>query len=656
MEKMANLETQVGQIHFNNKRLSKSFVSLFSEKMAESEAELYILWEVPVLNHAAWPEHEKMAALIESILKRNFKRPNPNSFENSIAQINDNLAKLAQEGHTSWVGKLNACLAVRQDHELYVATTGKIHAYLLRDGQLADIGDNDAKSTPLKAFTNFALGKVKKKDYIIFSTNQLFNYVSLERFKDLLLDMPLSAASHNIAEIIRELQDETISFGAIIVELGTNQDLIQNNITKFTEMMDQRSYKEKALAVLSQGKDLAADGLSVIKEIKLPKKESLKLESLNGWKNKLLEISHLRKRSNWSKLKDLPRAKKFFLATAVIFFLLLIINVTFASKNGQKKAELENYRNQYSQIEQKLIQTNTMLILNDQDKAIVAINEARAGLNSIPVKKELQEERQNIETQLVELERNVGKVVDAEVSTVLTLSDKEVDRIVQSDGNFYLFNRVIGKVYPLSGDRLGTETNTNLTDLKYVSADENGLAFTDKSNSLYSLEYGNPVPARESNLTSNNVGLVLYGNPTRAYTIDQQGGQVTYLTLGGSASFANYLKQTTDLGSALDLSIDGSVYVLHSNKIQKFLSGTEQAFANPGFSYSKQSRIYSDQTNIYVMDPDLKRILVFDKNGGLKAQLSSSNFTELRDMAPAGDGQRIYLLNGSSLLSVTVRN
>src|SRR5438045_2076282 len=127
---MPLLETQVGQIYINNKKLSRSFVSLFSEKIAETEAEVLALLEIGLAGPASSAQCEKIARNIASVLRRNFKKANPNSFENAIGQVNDELARQASEGEADWVGKMNACIAVRQNENLYIATTGKIHAFL----------------------------------------------------------------------------------------------------------------------------------------------------------------------------------------------------------------------------------------------------------------------------------------------------------------------------------------------------------------------------------------------------------------------------------------------------------------------------------------------------------------------------------------------
>ena len=648
---MATLETQIGQVHFDNKKLSKSFVWLYSEKIAETSAEVYFIFEVPVLNHNVWPEYEKIAQELQNTLKKNYSRPNPSAFENSLAQINQQLEEYSKSGKTGLTNKLNSCVAVREGDQLFVATAGKIHSYLLRDGKLTDIADTETKTQKAKTFTNFAVGKIKKKDFLIFSTTEIFNHISIERFRGMLLDMSLAKACHNIAEIIRELQDSTISFGTLIVELGNQSDFIQANIESFVDKPE-RNYARRAAEIAAGALNVSKQLYSYGKNLRLP--EKVEVPSLP----KISDISlNLKDYASVEKFKSLSKAKRFFLVSSCIFLVLLLINIAVASKSSTKKSEVETLRKQYEELAENIVNTNTFLILNDQSQALATIAQSRQKLDSLPESKELKDERADLESQLLELERNIGKLEEAEVTEVVALDNKNPDQILLTNSNILAIDPASKTITPINAESGATGSDITLSvEIKDSSADENGIIFTDINNNLYILQNGEAqAEANPNKLPVNSVGLVAFGSPRRAYTINKDNDQIVYAVLNSTQSLTSYLKTPVQLDNALDLAIDGAVYILHRTEITKYLSGQNQPFINNGFQFPDNSKIYSDSSYVYVLEPVIKRVIVFDKNGALVAQLSSSLFTDLKDLVPTDD-DNVYVLNGKKILRVKVRN
>jgi hypothetical protein len=647
---MATLETQIGQVHFDNKKLSKSFVWLYSEKITQTSAEIYFIFEIPILNHNVWPEYEKIAQELQHVLKKNYSTVNPSAFENALAQMNQRLEEYSK-GKGNFIGKINSCVAVREGDQLFVATAGKVHSYLLRDGKLTDIADTDTKAQKAKTFTNFAVGKIKKKDFLIFSTTEIFNHISIERFRGMLLDTSLTKACHNIAETIRELQDSTISFGTLIVELGNSSDFIQANIESFVDKPE-RNYGRRAAEIAAGAMHVSKQLYSYGKSIRLP--EKLEVPSMPKIPTMPLNLKDY---ASLEKFRSLSRAKRFFLVSSLVFLLLLLINIAVASKSSDKKSEVDAVRKQYEELANNIVNTNTFLILNDQSQALATIAQARQKLDSLPVMKELKDERSDLEAQILELERNIGKLEEAEVSEIAKLENKNPDQILLVDSQLFVIDSVAKTITPVNpnGGTIGSETKLSV-EVKDSSADENGLIFSDTNNNLYTLENGESQPEPNPNrLPENSVGLVAFGSPRRAYTINKDNDQITYAVLGGNQSLVSYLKTPVQLDNALDLAIDGAVYILSRTEITKYLSGQSQPFINNGFQFPDNSKIYSDTSFVYIIEPVIKRIIIFDKNGALVTQLSSSSFNDLRDMALGGDGN-LYVLNGNNVLKVTNPN
>src|SRR5262249_48839825 len=146
-----------------------------------------------------------------------YKRPlNDNSFETAVAQINEELGKLASMGQTYWVNKFNCILAVKNGTEFTVATCGKTSAFLLRGNEFTNISTSPEQAHPLKTFDTFASGKIKLNDVLILSNTQLLNFLSMDRLREILSRQNFLAAAQTIIELLKEMAGPEVAFGTIL--------------------------------------------------------------------------------------------------------------------------------------------------------------------------------------------------------------------------------------------------------------------------------------------------------------------------------------------------------------------------------------------------------------------------------------------------------
>jgi hypothetical protein len=183
---MAELETQVAKIEIWDPKTSNAHVFLLAQN-ALNGAELYVLCELPLLNPAASEDTKRIALAIGASLKRSYRRSlTENSFESALADINEELGKLAGLGQTTWVGKLNSVVAVKTGNAFSITSSGKMTALLLRDEELNAIIEPGSSKNPLKTYENFSVGKLVLGDKVVLSTNQILNYLSLDRLKKIM--------------------------------------------------------------------------------------------------------------------------------------------------------------------------------------------------------------------------------------------------------------------------------------------------------------------------------------------------------------------------------------------------------------------------------------------------------------------------------------
>ncbi len=158
--------------------------------------------------------------------------------------------------------------------------------------------------------------------------------------------------------------------------------------------------------------------------------------------------------------------------------------------------------------------------------------------------------------------------------------------------------------------------------------------------------------------TSSTADIFLYTG--KLYSLDPQKNQVWRSTNTGSGfgGESAYIKATNaSLTNALSLAIDSNVYILQSDgTVLRYLLGGQEGFSlaaiDPPMKSASAIWTELDNDRIVIADPAEKRVVFFDKNGVLKAQVLSSQFKSPRDLDADEASKRILVVDGNRLLLV----
>lgn len=143
------------------------------------------------------------------------------------------------------------------------------------------------------------------------------------------------------------------------------------------------------------------------------------------------------------------------------------------------------------------------------------------------------------------------------------------------------------------------------------------------------------------------------------YLLDTGANQVRKLvaTASGYLPPQDYLKEESDLSNAIDLAIDGLVYILKEDgEILKYLQGKKDYFQVSGLDkdFSGTTACYTDSglEDFYVLDKGNKRIVVLTKTGEYQAQYVSEVLGEAQDFIVDSKEEKIYVLVGSKIYGI----
>lgn len=673
---MEELESQIAKIQLGNFKFTGSFVFVMAEKAAGGDAELYIVAELPLLNPAAVESHEKICLAIASTLKRAYRRQGgANDSENAISLINEELAKLASLGQTHWIDKLNCIIGVKEGAYLTIASVGKVAAYLFRGGEFTDISCSPAHSHPMKTFENYTTGKIKINDLLIFSTTQLFNYVAIDRLKDILLAGNFLASTQTIIELLKENGGPEVAFATLLnlqVAVGQTPDEeidLENYILE--QPRSGTRIWEKALNYIKMA--FAMDKGGRVPKVALPQVSmAQKIKNFGGGtKNALskggrllaglgrtvkagsagLDLSHF---------KNFSRQKKFFFISSLVLLVVVVVNIFVTIHVRAVKKDRAKLTAQLTETQALLDNAKSSLLYKDEASAREYLNNA---LQKLPVQENVTksgaETYAKLNQEIKDLKLKIDKVSEPAVTNLGNIGQagsliKAPNFVAtQNNKNILSYNKQGGQLQ--DGQLQSPETilaNIDLGNNQAVIYSGSALFVWDYSTGQVGPGFSqNVVPAEDFG------GISYYPTNSRVYLLNKKSGQITnFLVNKTSINRPVVALSDSNLTKAQDFTIDSSIYVLASGNILKYQAGKAASFKATSLltPLSQEGKIYThkDFNYIYVLDAANHRVVIFDKQGNLNLILQSPQFTRLKDFQVDEKTKTIYLLNESSLLKV----
>lgn len=114
-----------------------------------------------------------------------------------------------------------------------------------------------------------------------------------------------------------------------------------------------------------------------------------------------------------------------------------------------------------------------------------------------------------------------------------------------------------------------------------------------------------------------------------------------------------------DLSTGVDMTIDGDVFVLNNNgSVVKFTKGQVQNFSlstiDPPLAAADKIWTYNDIKYAYVLDSAEKRIVIFDKLGQMKNQITANEFSNPTGMIVDEEKNTAYILDENTLYQISL--
>lgn len=635
------------------------------------------------------PETAHIINLLASTIKRAYflgrKKGATADLEAGLKKANSTLRELAKNKNYNLFNKLHFICATLSKNQLRFTSIGKIKAFLLRDGRLADISKKlvpaQDKINPRKPFQSIASGKLFAKDKIVLATADLFHYIPQKGLKQIIDSGQIGQLEAIIKEnkevapqalliidvlpekmlVSQKMETLTFSEEPFLAEKPQPKILkpipAEKFISEFNLFSRNLAYKIRDLwrfSRASQGvfpKEYAVEKQTTTTAIAAPPsiiaEENIALQNTfqspiktekrrdtdysffgsfeNYFKAAFAIIRKITQDISASLQKIISIFRKYPPQQRKIIISALIIAALTAVIGRQLL--YGQYQNQIS--ENEALASQSQEKMDQMNKIVHLDNLSPAG--SIPA-------------------NNFGFVADKLLAT-------ENGLIIITRQNADVFYSLPFPGEAKSGNFIPTELPKDKNWLQAVIY-KNNLILLAEDNSFYSYNFTDKTTSRLDNLSSSSArfqGIATFGN--NLYLLDAAGGQI--IKCPALENCQNWLGQKSDFESSFSLAIDGSIFVLFTDgKIAKYFNSAKENTIKPkikplGSGFEKIATDY-DFKNIYLLDKEQKRIVVIDKQGNLIRQYFSPAFENIKDIQVSPNEKIIYILNGDKIYETKI--
>ena len=645
---MARLETQIHQIYLTDPASKKTSVILYDEAISNS-AHLFMLAELSDLKKKSeGADLKKISEIILESFRSNKRLAAEDLFESSLAQINQNLADLAHDGHKAWVGKLSCLICVKSGDKVYLANNGQAGSWLLRRGEMLEILAPEKRGThPLKTFLNFTQGKLTPKDSLVIASANIFNYISLEHFTNILTAKELEQACLEVSTILQDSVSDQQAFTGFFLGFGKPSALAAASEPMTPAIYaplpeEEPETKEPWKIPQIKFSRISLANFSLPKISWPPKLPAIKLPDFNFNFRKF----------KWAFFNNLTRAGKFFFISFSIFLIIFLINLSSYFINRSHKKTAQRVDALVQQINQQMTDAQSAVIYKNNDQALVLINEAQQNFETLAKldamrAQTLESRLENIKTQinkvstvaqpqaLVELRHDPVFLGKAPTAFLFSSADSNsLSRFDTALKDFFLLNSTKDSVNGIvfmpqvgvvvaSGNTL-FKINEKLQQLESIASFDGGTAALVRSwgNNLLSLDTGN--------------------------------GKIMRIALARGVVTTTSVAAVTEADKIRDIGGDGDLWTLTADKLTKISGGNPTNIVLPNITdgINNANKLFVG-SNIYILEASKHRIIILSKAGILQNQIYFPTLNSMRDFYIDEAKRNIYLLDDEKLYKIT---
>lgn len=618
-------------------------------------------------------------------------------FEQFLGALNETLAQNIRDGrfHVP-IEQIDAVLGIVCEKQMFLSGTGDLTALFFHRKQsqryqifnlFHSIQSEQSLPTWEKAFAVVLDGDLHEGDVFAISNVDLQRAISTEELNTILTTLPPLGATEKIRQyfpiktplllIILRAQDDVSSSAETRATLKTDvsiQHFKEQEEETQNLLADQMPRLKTALAFIkTQTKKLIEKAIwkLIIRYLKRNAKKLVKTGKHLITKEGRIELQGNVKRFIRS-IQRMDRSKKYLLIGIAAVIVILFVSVSAFSASRARSQEEQAYQTQVEAISDLIERATGAVIYKDENQARGLFINAANLVDQLPINTQEREQKKS------ELKEEIQKAMD-DIRHLVNVPNPALlgDLTSVTDGVFgQSFVKVGTDLYVFATDGRVYQLDRTQKVFKPVSKQETNarvsIGASADDQKIFSLSDGNAVvqfikddaQQKQIDLQQTDgkwIDLLAYAN--RLYVLSQTETDAQVFRFGrsgdGFGASAKWISsKTTALKDARSFTIDGTIFVLMKNgKIARFVSGSEVGFetgvVDPPITNATDIWTDTDSAFLYVLEPDTKRLIVFNKDtGAFVVQYRSEAFQNLTNVIVDEKGYTVYLLSGSKLYSI----
>ncbi|MCC6638976.1 hypothetical protein IT409_00275 [Candidatus Falkowbacteria bacterium] len=635
-------------------------------------------------------------------------------FEETLQKTNEYFEQLLETQATLLMGtltkstfkqKVNFAVGVIIDKDLHLCANSGITSLLLyrtnQEFKSVSIVEQDEDNSP-KLFTSVVSGECAPGNYLFFSNANVNKHITTERIVKTVTSLPVNKAADYLKNSL--LGFDGFNFSAIIISNPKPETLStsHNSMSTISSLNKKEADTEKLLSSsLLPNINTSLEHFSGIIKSKFQKSstrpqteshpttktsstvtqefEKLKTKTKQysptiNWSafsqsKFVLSIALMLKklqRSVINAINNLPSFTK--LLTALFIIVMIGFGYSLYRSNPQAiPAFIEQFgkNEELAALETALTDVEAKVIVGDLATAQTLLTDIEAKLPTVKVSHN--SDQQKLEqlnltfNNLVAKIRKITLINDPILVTTITNATKEDQFVIgQYKDELILINKDSGKeAYSFNTVSKNISSLTKSWSAEILNA-------TTINNALYALSANNTIHALSGNTftsypvpSSAQITDITYYND-RLYSLTPSVNQLSrHATVGGAyQSGITWIQESgVSISDAVGLSIDTRVWVaLKNGVVKKLFKGYTQAFAleqiQPPLTTIDDFTKNENSTNLYILDKEQKRVIVFNEDGALITQYYSSQISRIDSMYVNELAKTVYVTSGNEVYAL----
>ncbi len=465
-------------------------------------------------------------------------------------------------------------------NEIHFTTLGNAEVYFIRSKKVMHVSDGiSAQTLSDELFLNVASGELQDGDVMIFSTLKLLKYLTHAQLQEI-----TENDSHEIIATLNEFVDtKNGGVSGCIVAHGAPP-------LPFEDTILHENYLEQSGQSASAFSAKVSSFFTTVKQ----------------------------------KIEGKVPQEILFLGVGVLFLFLVWSGIGLISSGAS--GDTEKYKTVLNEINTELGTINSIIRDNREDEALVKLEALKSKAEDALLNSTFPVDSQRYLNKIIEMEDDITKTTRISGNGFADISLKnekdELQGVFLFDKELYSFSgknlyRIIGKeiesVVPLKEEE---------EVIKAVPLEKKQqMVFLTKRGALLEVSKTEASYAKTDDSAgwkpgTNNIGFY----DRNIYLLSPQNNEIYKYKRGqDSYSAPSAYNKNSDLSDAIDLAIDGNIFVLKSGgKVLKLLKGVEQEFeiknAPKNFSSATEITTSVDSDLLLFLSPTEKTVFVFKKN------------------------------------------